>query len=41
MSTIRTFVAVDVSSKIQSSAAKLIERLADKGSDYKLSLIHI
>ena len=35
MSTIRTFVAVDVSSKIQSSAAKLIERLADKGSDYK------
>lgn len=35
MSTIKTFVAVDVSSKIQSGAAKLIERLATSGTDYK------
>lgn len=35
MSTIRTFVAVNVSAKIQANAAKLIERLSNQGTDYK------
>ncbi len=35
MAKIRTFVAVDVSAKVQAGIAKLIERLALTGIDYK------